>query len=154
MLDSGLKLIDARSFQDISKILTIPMVIVAYILQNDESLSIFGFTILSLDSTLSQEINFHRLVVIFFGNALVCIIFSYIALTVLRFFSAWALIEKGFPLLRIMSHLLFAFGILGIFGAEKFKELSRVIPFWYYASIVWGFFCIALSKQDGDEGAT
>jgi hypothetical protein len=67
--------------------------------------------------------------------------------------SLWLLFEKGIPVLRFLSHLLLAFGILGIFGGERFNELKNINSFWYYAAIVWGFFCVTLSKEGEDEGA-
>lgn len=130
------------------------MVIVAYILQDDSTLSIFGFTFLSLNDNLPPQINFNRLIIIFIGKGLWCAAISYAAIFILKIVSSWALIEKGFPVLRILSHLLFAFGILGIFGGGRFEELKSLNSFWYYASIVWGFFCITLSREGGDEGAT
>jgi hypothetical protein len=44
------------------------MVIVAYLLQDDTTLSISDFTFLSLNENLSPQVNFNRLMLIFLGK--------------------------------------------------------------------------------------
>ncbi|WP_368222759.1 hypothetical protein [Aeromonas sp. s4] len=136
MLELMPKIADISSIKGISKLLSLPMVCVAYMLQSGAVISLDSFVILSIPSDISAFAQLNRLILIFILKSL---FISTATLIIYEMLKAIHIFTNK-PILHVISMLFIAFAILGIFGLEHFPQISAINPFWFYSFIVWGIY--------------
>lgn len=136
MLELMPKVADISSIKGISKLLSLPMVCVAYMLQTGAVICFDDWMILSVSPNLPEQIQLNRLILIFSLKSIFISTVTILAYNVLKFIH----IESGQPVLHVISMLCIAFALLGIFGLEHFPQISIINPFWFYSFIVWGIY--------------
>lgn len=136
MLELMPKIADISSIKGISKLLSLPMVCVAYMLQSGAVISFDDIILFSIPSDISEFAQLNRLIVIFILKSL------FISTVVLVLYEVLKEIhvKTNKPVLHVISMLFIAFAILGIFGLEHFPQISAINPFWFYSFIVWGIY--------------
>ena len=55
--------------------------------------------------------------------------------------------EINFPFLQVVSIILIAFALFGIFASEKYVQLKQINQFWFYCCIAWGVFLQSMREQ-------
>ena len=126
------KIADIATLKGLSMLLALPMVCVAYTFQTG---LVIGFE----DSVLMSFQDGDKITKLFFIFICKSIWVSFFAI----FFyglARYLQIEIEFQFLYVISVMLVAIAIIGIFGKAKIPELQRIDSFWFYACIVWGVF--------------
>lgn len=143
MIDIVPKVTDVNSLKSVSAILALPMLCVAYFLQSGPQISWDSSIWFNIPTDIPESSQLTRLLLIFFLKSLWASFFGAMA------YGAFGLLHVGvkFPVLPVISVLLLAFGILGVFGKSEFSVLALVAPFWYYACIVWALFLHSMCDQ-------
>ena len=135
MADVITKLADVKNLQDLSKVLVLPILSVAYISSSSFQLNIGDDTIITM-KTLDFFIPIFAAFVIFLGKTLffsaIAIITEFV-LTFLEFYT------KGIITLIIILTLL-SLGFAGIFANEQIPGLNEINKTWFYASLVVSFY--------------
>jgi len=147
------KITDMKNLQDLSKVLAIPMLMVAYILQDGAQIGWEGKVWFDLGYDLPEKVQFARLILIFIVKGVWVSLFAFFGYAMIALMHAESDFLQGIGLLAIIANLLFGFAILGLFGVSRIPPLSAIDPFWWYALIVWGFFFLSMNAQfNGDKG--
>lgn len=136
MLELMPKIADISSIKGISKLLSLPMVCVAYILQTGTTIDIGDWQVISVSPDLPDQIQLNRLVLIFILKSIFISVITLVGYQLLTFIH----IETQKPILEVISMLCIAFALLGIFGLEHFPQIGLINPFWFYSFIVWGVY--------------
>lgn len=146
------KITDMKNLQDLSKVLAIPMLMVAYILQDGPQIGWEGKVWFDLGSDLPQAVQLARLVIIFVVKGVWVSFIAFIGYSFVAVVHVESDFFRNIGLLAIVANLLFGFAILGLFGTSKVPPLSAINPFWWYALIVWGFFFLTMNAELSGEG--
>ena len=143
MVDIIPKITDVSSLKAISAILALPLLCVAYIFQTGAEIGWDGSIWFGVNEDLTQQAQLNRLLLIFVFKSVWVSLFAVIGYG----FLAYGQASINFPLLQLISIVLLAFGLLGVFGAEQFPQLKLISPFWFYSCFVWGMFLHAMREQ-------
>lgn len=143
MADIIPKLTDVSGLKAASTLLALPMLCVAYVLQDGAQVGFDGHVWLSIPSDLDQTFQLRRLLFIFVLKALWVAFWGMIGYGVL----AWAHFTSNFPLLQTASVVLLSVGIFGIFGQKTYPQLDAMSNYWFYCSIVWALFLGSMAEQ-------
>ncbi|WP_263833483.1 hypothetical protein [Sulfurospirillum oryzae] len=134
-MDFITKVADLKNLQDLSKILVLPMLSVAYIANSSFELS-YKDTKITLE-TLDLFIPIVGIFIIFICKTLYC---SFIALIVNFFLSMIDIFwTKGVVTLVLILSLL-SLGFAGIFAYDTMPQLQNINKLWFYASFVTSFY--------------
>jgi len=136
MLELMPKIADISSIKGISKLLSLPMVCVAYILQTGTEIHIDNWEIISVSPNLPEQIQLNRLILIFILKSIFISAITIMGYELVKFIH----IQSQKPILEVISMLCIAFALLGIFGLEHFPQIGLINPFWFYSFIVWGIY--------------
>ncbi|MGX9728842.1 MAG: hypothetical protein ACTFAK_16465 [Candidatus Electronema sp. VV] len=132
-MDAIPKTIDIQSLHSVSKVIVLPMLIAASIIQCN--FSAFGIAINQEDAFKFQVINF---LIVFIVHSFVV---GSIAVSI-----HWLLflvqIFSNFIALSILSMLFLSFGFLGVYS-EHAPLIGKSNPMWFYASFVCGFYFLS-----------
>ncbi len=136
-MDSMPKFVDVQSLQGISKVIIIPMLTAASVIQcNFSALGIF----INQENGLALQIG--QFILIFLVHSisvgLVAVSIHYI-LFLLHIFS-------HFTVLGILSALFLSFGFLAIYS-ENAPLIGKLNQMWFYTSFVCGFYFIARASD-------
>lgn len=134
MSDVITKLADVKNLQDLSRILVLPILSVAYISSSSFQLDI-GDNPITMQS-LDFFIPIVSIFIIFLGKTLFFSIIAIIANAVLVFLEIFT---KGMLTLVIILTLL-SLGFAGIFANEQIPGLKEINVTWFYASLVVSFY--------------
>ena len=144
MLDGTIpKIADIASIKGISTILALPMLCVAYFLQTGDSITLGEFVWPNPDEMLSTQITLVQLIIVF---VLRSIWVSFIGVIIYGGLTQ-IYIRVNFPLVQLVSVLMIAFSLFGIFCSPQFPQLKSINPFWFYGFAVWGIFLQAMKEQ-------
>lgn len=143
MVDVVPKITDISNIKGISSLLALPLLCVAYILQTDATISWDGNIWFGLNPDLPTNIQLNRLILIFVLKSL------WISGIAAMAYGAVALMhyEIHFPFLQVVSIILLAFALFGIFASEKHVQLKQINQFWFYCCIAWGIFLQSMREQ-------
>lgn len=143
MTDIMPKITDAKSLKDLSKILALPMVMVAYVFQTGAVIG-WGVNVwLDIPLDLAPEIQLHRLFLIFILKA----VWSGVTAACMYTFLAVTHVQLNEWLLPIIAVILFALALFGLLGSAQFPQLRTIDRFWFYTAMVWGFYLVAMTDQ-------
>lgn len=148
MVDVVPKITDISNIKGISTLLALPLICVAYILQTDASIGWDGSVWFGVGSeTYTDTIQLNRLIIIFVLKSL------WIAFWSMGLYSLAAHFhyELDYPFLQIISVVLIAFALFGMFAIEKYPQLKDINQFWFYSFIVWGVFLQTMVEQLGKK---
>ena len=137
------KVADISNIKGISGLLALPLLCVAYILQTNASIGWDGNIWFTINTDLPADIQLRRLILIFVLKSLWV---SGIAAFLLKLISVLHL-NIDFPFLLIISIILLAIALFGIFGSEMFPQLKQINHFWFYCFIAWGVFLQSFQEK-------
>jgi len=143
MSDIVPKLTDISGLKAASTLLALPMLCVAYIIQDGATIGWDGKVWLEIPLDRPEEIQLNWLIAIFLIKSLWAAfwgVLGYVVLACAHHFSE-------FPILHIAMVLLLALGIFGVFGHEYFPQLRLVNTYWFYCAFVWALFFGAMAEQ-------
>lgn len=60
---------------------------------------------------------------------------------------SYAHTQIKFPFLQIVSVVLIALALFGLYATEKFPQIKAINSFWFYSFIVWGVFLQTMIEQ-------
>lgn len=146
------KITDMKNLQDLSKVLAIPMLMVAYILQDGPQIAWEGSVWFDLGRDLPEATQLARLVLIFIVKGVWVSFLAFLGYSIVAVLHIEIDFLRGIGFLGIVANLLFGFAILGLFGVSAIPQLGAINPFWWYASIVWGFFLLSMNAQFNGDG--
>ncbi len=137
MIEAFPKLADLKFLRELSRVVIVPMLVAAYLIQSQFSL--FGISV-----NPSAPIHFQLLQ--FVGIFLLS--------TALIGFVAWGIHEllllvqfyTRFVGLSVLSTIFLAFGFLGIFG-ESVPLIMVLDEMWFYTAFVCGFYFLARAAE-------
>ncbi|PCJ83452.1 MAG: hypothetical protein COA54_15470 [Thiotrichaceae bacterium] len=138
MIESIPKLADLKLLKEMSKVIIVPMLIAAVIIQSGLTLNI-GFTIISVnadDSFTEQCINFFAIFIIKGSlTAMAAVIVHSLLLYVHIFLDNFVL--------HALSTFFLAFGFIGLLSGDEVLFINQLNKMWFYTSFVYGFYFIA-----------
>jgi len=137
------KIADISTLKGISMLLALPMLCVAYTFQTGLEINVDGSIWLGLEADDGEKFKVFKIFMIFILKSLWISFFAgifYTAITFVHFYFE-------FPFLYIVSVILIAIALLGIFGTDKIPEIKNIDKFWYYSLIVWGVFLQTLREK-------
>lgn len=137
------KIADIATLKGISMLLALPMLCVAYTFQTGLEINIDGSIWFALETDDGEKLKIFKIITIFILKSLWISFFAGIFYK----FVIWLHSRLDFPLLYIVSMLLIALALLGIFGEDKIPETKNINMFWYYSLIVWGIFLTTLREK-------
>jgi hypothetical protein len=136
------KIADVKILKELSKILIVPMLIAAFIVQTGLSLC-FGPFLLAVSPEspfLIQALGFLMIFVLkglFVG---LLAISCHMLLIYLHIFT-------NLRALKIFAVLFLAFGFLGVFAGGDLVFLKILNNMWFYTAFVMGFYCLAAATD-------
>lgn len=143
MVDVVPKITDISNIKGVSTLLALPLICVAYIFQTGASIGWDGSVWFGISEAQSESVQLARLILIFVLKSLWVSFWSVGAF----YFAVLIHQEYDYPLLQIISVILLAFALFGLFGSEQYPQLKSVSPFWFYSFIVWGVFLQTMVEQ-------
>jgi uncharacterized membrane protein len=126
------KIADIATLKGLSMLLALPMICVAYTFQTGLEL-VLGDTVFAL---FEQGDGAVKLIIIFTLKSLWVSIFTGMIYGFVYFVQT----QIYFPFLYIVSIILIALALLGIFGKNKIPGIEGIEIFWFYSCIVWGIY--------------
>jgi hypothetical protein len=132
------KIADVKILKELSKVIIIPMLIAAFIIQTGVSI---GFGPIQL--TISPESPLPTQALVF----LLIFVLKGSFVTLMAGFLNWLLLcahlFSNLTALRMFAVLFLAFGFLGVFAGEDLVFLNTLNKMWFYTAFVMGFYCLA-----------
>ena len=136
-MDQIIRFTDLKSLQEISKVIIIPMLISASIIQS--KFSIFGISIDQNETVFQQTLQFLCIFAqysLFIGTTAIAI---HKILFLLQIFT-------NLTALYILSMLFLALAFLGVFGKSA-PLLSQLDSMWFYTAFVCGFYFLSRASD-------
>ncbi len=137
-MEPVIKVTDVKSLQEMSKVIIIPMLISAFLIQND--FSIFGIYVDKNEKSVYKQI-FHFLCVF----SIYSLIIAISAVCLHKIFFLLHLLTN-FIALFVLSTIFLAFGFLGIFSNNA-PLVSQLNSMWFYTAFVCGFYFLSRASD-------
>lgn len=137
------KITDISNIKGISTLLALPMLCVAYFLQSGPSIEWDQTILFGLGDQLPPEVVLQRLITIFVLKSLWISFFGMLAYGLI----SYIYVNSNYPVVQMISVLMVAVALFGLFCATKFPELQLIDTFWFYSLIVWGVFLQTMKEQ-------
>jgi hypothetical protein len=136
-MEPVIKVTDVKSLQEISKVIIVPMLISAFLIQND--FSIFGIYVDKDESVYRQLIHF------LYVFSIYSLIIAIPAICLHKIFFLLQLFTN-FTALSVLSTIFLAFGFLGVFSNNA-PLVSQLNSMWFYTAFVCGFYFLSRASD-------
>lgn len=142
MIEALPKIADVKILKELSKVLIVPMLIAAFIVQTGLVIDAWSIHLsISSDSPfLGQALSFLVIFVLKgFCVGLVAMFFHGLLV--------WSHLFTNFTSLKIFAVLFLAFGFLDVFAGGELIFLKTLNNMWFYTAFVTGFYCLAAATD-------
>lgn len=136
------KIADVKILKELSKVLIVPMLIAAFIVQTGLSLSV-GPIYLSISPEYPLLTQLFVFLIIFVLKGLFVGLLAF-SCHVLLIYSH---LFTNFRSLKMFAVLFLAFGLLGVFAGGDLVFLNVLNKMWFYTAFVTGFYCLAAATD-------
>jgi len=147
MSESIPKLLDFKSLQKISKLIVLPMLITAYIIQTGLTVDNFGIS-LTIDTTRSFWSQLWQFSAIFVLKSTIVAVPAWLLhhFIPLFYYLTWFnWLQRS--CLSIVAIFPISFGMLGLLSEGSLPFISSLNPTWFYTSFVVGFYIMAVESD-------
>jgi hypothetical protein len=144
------KVSEVKNLQDLSKVIVLPLIAVAYVLQTGLTLSLGGWTF-TIPTLASPAGMVFWAVLIFTLKAVFISVAAVLTYVFLFYAHIWLMLFR-FHLLPSVGLLFIAFGFYGVLTDGSADHIAVIHHSWFYTAFAVGFFLLQANTQFEDGG--